>query len=156
MFSGKRLFWHYCLQLSFVYKTVSQISFNLFCLGDKRLLLDFIRKYGWFQGHNEHFPIYLDLRLKFQKTDTWFCRWKSTDNNDINILLSLENSCTIFLTKEKTWKCIFNINSESLQTHTEKKLWHSKTTIICYLMIYDVIYSLLVLIEKVAFSNKQL
>ena len=26
-------FWHYCLQLSFIYKTVTQISFNLFCLG---------------------------------------------------------------------------------------------------------------------------
>ena len=24
VYSGKRLFWHYCLQLSFVYKTVSQ------------------------------------------------------------------------------------------------------------------------------------
>ena len=30
IYSGKRLFWHYRLQLSFVYKTVSQISLNLF------------------------------------------------------------------------------------------------------------------------------
>ena len=34
---GKRSFWH-CLQLSFTYTTISQISFNLFCSGDKRLL----------------------------------------------------------------------------------------------------------------------
>ena len=34
--SGKHLFWHYCLQLSFVYKTVSQIYFNLFCSRHKR------------------------------------------------------------------------------------------------------------------------
>ena len=26
---GKCLFWHYCLELSLVYKTVSHISFNL-------------------------------------------------------------------------------------------------------------------------------
>ena len=25
---GKRLFWHYCLKLYFIYKAVSQISFN--------------------------------------------------------------------------------------------------------------------------------
>ena len=33
----KTLFWHYYLQLSFVCKTVSQISFKLFCSVDKRL-----------------------------------------------------------------------------------------------------------------------
>ena len=32
----QRLFWHYCLHLSSFYKTLSQISFNLFCSGDKR------------------------------------------------------------------------------------------------------------------------
>ena len=40
---------------SFVYKTVSQISFKLFFSGDKRLLSDFLREWGWFQGHNERF-----------------------------------------------------------------------------------------------------
>ena len=33
VYSGKHLFWHYYLQLSFVYKTMSQISFKLFCSG---------------------------------------------------------------------------------------------------------------------------
>ena len=56
---GKTFIWHYYLQLSFVYKTVSQISFKLFCSGDKRLLSEFLRKWGWFQGHNERFPKYL-------------------------------------------------------------------------------------------------
>ena len=79
VYSGKRLFWHYYLQLSFVYKTVSQISFKLFCSGDKRLLSEFLRKWGWFQEHNERFPKYLGLKLKFQKTETRFCKWKSTD-----------------------------------------------------------------------------
>ena len=59
VYSRKRSFRYYCLQLSFVYKTVSQISFNLFCSGDKRLLSEFFRKWGWFQGHNERFPKYL-------------------------------------------------------------------------------------------------
>ena len=31
------------IQLSFVYKTVSQISFNLFCSGDKRLLSELLQ-----------------------------------------------------------------------------------------------------------------
>ena len=99
---GKSLFWHYCLQLSFVCKTVSQISFNLFYSGDKRLLSEILRKWDWFQGHNECFPKYLGWKLKFQKTETWFCRWKSTDNNGIKIFLLLENPCIFLFAKEKT------------------------------------------------------
>ena len=44
------------LQLSLVYKTVYQISFNLLCSGNKRLLSQFLRKWGWLHKHNEHFP----------------------------------------------------------------------------------------------------
>ena len=40
-------------------QTVSQISFKLVCLVDKRLLSGFPRKWGWFQGLNECFPKYL-------------------------------------------------------------------------------------------------
>ena len=101
VYSGKRLLWHYYLQLSFVYKILSQISFKLFCSGDKRLLSEFLWKWGWFQGHDEGFPIHIGEKLKFQKTETRFCRWKSTDNNDINIFLSLKNRCTLLLAKEK-------------------------------------------------------
>ena len=123
VYSEERLYRHYCLQLSFVYKTVSQISFNLFCLGDKRLLSEFLRKWGWFQGHNERFPKYLGQKLKFQKTETRFCRWESTDNNNINFLLSMGNPFTSLLTKENTWKRIFNSNSELPQNRTQKKLY---------------------------------
>ena len=42
-----------------IFKTLSQISFKLFCSGDKRLLSEFFQKWGWFQGHNERFPKYL-------------------------------------------------------------------------------------------------
>ena len=103
---GKTLFWHYYLQLSFIYKTVSQISFT--------------------------FPQISWLKIKFQKTETRFCRWKSTANNDINIFLSLENRCTFLLAEEETWKRIFNTNSElSQQNCTGKQIAPSKTTINC-------------------------
>ena len=46
-------------QLSFVYKTMSQIYYKLFRFGDIRLLSEFLRKRGWFQGQNERFPKYL-------------------------------------------------------------------------------------------------
>ena len=55
----KTLFWINCLQLPFVCKTLSQISFKLLCSGDKRLLSEFLKKWGWFQGHSERFPKYL-------------------------------------------------------------------------------------------------
>ena len=53
----------------------------------------------------------------------------STDTNNINIFLSLENPCTFFLAKENTWKRIFNSNSELSQNRTEKQIMPSKTTI---------------------------
>ena len=62
-------------------------------------------------------PNILGKNWNFEKR---FCRWKSTDNNDINIL-PLKNSCTFFPAKEKTWKGIFNTNSELLQNCAEKK-----------------------------------
>ena len=141
VYSTKRLFWYYYLQLSFVYKTASQISFTLFCSGDKRLWSEFLRKWGLFQRHNERFPKYLAQKLKFQKTETQFCRWKSTDNNEINIFLSLENPFTFLLAKEKTWKRIFNTNSKLSQNRTEKQIMLFKTPVyclfndICYLVI---------------------
>ena len=87
---------------------MSQIFLDLLCLGDKRLLSEFLRKWGSFQGHNECFPKYLGYKLKFQKTETWFCRWKSTDKEN-NIFLSLESPCSFLLPKEKTWKGILTL-----------------------------------------------
>ena len=108
---------------------MSQISFNLFCSGDKRFLPEFLRKWVWFQGDNERFPKYLGWTSKFQKTETRFSRLNSTDNNDSNIFLSLENPCTFFLAKEKPWKRIFNTNSKLTQNGTEKQFMPSKTTV---------------------------
>ena len=58
-----------------------------------------------------------------------FCRWKSTDNKDINTFLSLENPCAFLLVKEKTWKLIFNTNSELSQNRTEKQIMPFKTAV---------------------------
>ena len=80
---------------------------------------------------------------KIQKTETRFWRWKSTDNNGINIVLSLENA---FLTLIMSYCKIVQKN----------KLCYPKQHKIGYLMIYDVIYSLFVLNKKLAFFNKQL
>ena len=124
---GKHLFWVYNLQLSFVYKTMSQISFNLFFLGDKRLLSEFLQKWGWFDELNERFPKHLGQKVKFQKL--WFCRWKSNDYKCIDIFLSLENPCTVLLAKEKTLKCVFNTTSELLQIRTEKQIMSFKATV---------------------------
>ena len=121
VYSGNYI-WRYYLQLFFVYKTVSELSFKLFCLGDKRLLSEFLIKWGRFQGHNKRFSKYLGWKVKFTKTDTRFCRQKITDNNDINIFLSLENLCNLFLAKERTWKRIFNANSELSQKCIEKDM----------------------------------
>ena len=78
---------------------------------------------------------YILAKIKFQKTETLFCCWKGADNGDINIFLSLKNPCTFLLAKEKTWKRIFNTNSELSQNRTEKQIMPFKTA----LMIYDVI-----------------
>ena len=115
------------LSFSAVFLIQNSVSnfFYFFSLG-RRLLSDFIRKWGLFHRHDVHFPKDFGSRLKFQKTETRFCRWKSNDYNEINVFLSLENPCTFLLAKEKTWKGIFNTNSELSQNRTEKETCCSK------------------------------
>ena len=100
VYSGKPLFWHYYLQLSFVYKTVSQTSFKLFCLGDKRLLSEFLGNEVDFRDIMNIFANILAKNQNFKKLRQ-FCRLKSLDNNDINIFLSLENSLPFCLQKKR-------------------------------------------------------
>ena len=77
--------------LRFLLSVKPCLRFLLDCSTNKRLLSEFLRKWGWFQGHYERFPKYLGKKLKFLRTETRFCRWKSTDNNDSDMFLSLEN-----------------------------------------------------------------
>ena len=58
------------------------------------------------------------------------------------IFRSLKNACTFLLVKEKTWKPIFNTNSELSQNRTEKQIIPCKITVHwlfndtwCYLFI---------------------
>ena len=85
------------------------------------------------------FPQIPWLKIKISKNwDTVL----GTDNNEINIFLSLKSPFTHLLAKEKAWKHIFNTNSELSQNRTEKQIMLSKTTvnllfndIWCYLVI---------------------
>ena len=94
--SGK----HCRLQLSFIYKIMSLISFSLFCLGDKRLSQIL---WGNEVGFKDmmYFPKGSGSILKIKKTETQFLMWKRNDYNDINIFLSLENCCTFCFRKTR-------------------------------------------------------
>ena len=57
--------------------------------------------------------------------------------------MSLENPCTFLIAKEKTWKRIFNTNSELSQNRTEKQIMLFKTTVKYWLFndIYMILFS---------------
>ena len=74
--------------------------------------------------------------MKFQKTQTQFCRWKSTDNNAINIFL---------LAEKRPENAFLTLIVNYRKTAQKNELCYPKQQQIGYLMIYDVIYSLLVL-----------
>ena len=117
----------FILTLSFsavlVCKSVSQICLVCFTQGFHQSSL------CWFHGHNQRFTKYLGQNLKFPKTETRFCRWKSNDYNDSNIFLTLENRCTFMLVKQKAWKNIFNTDSKLSEDLTQKQIMIFKTTV---------------------------
>ena len=96
-------------------------------------------------------------KLKFEKNETFFCRWSSTDNIYMNIFVLLENACTFLLAKERTWKCIVKTNSELSQNCTERQIMLFKTTVNC---LFNDIWCYLVIIAcfdwKIGVFNKQL
>ena len=78
------------------------------------------------------------------------------------ITMTLISSChwnpfKFLLPKEKTWKRIFNTDSELSLNRTEKQFMPFKTTVNWLFgdIWLVVIYSLIVLIEKSTFFNKQ-
>ena len=100
-------------------------------------------------------PNILAKSWNFQKLRHGFVDEIALKKNDINMFLLLENVCTFLLAKEKTWKCIFNTNSELSQNHTEKQIMVSDTKInwffndLCYLFIAYFDWNNGVLQEKV-------
>ena len=118
VYPGRPLFWHYYLQLSFVYSCPC-LRFLLNCF--VRVIKGFHQSF--LQNEVDFREIQTFSQISCQKTETRFCRWKSTDN-DINIFLSLENT-----EKKKTWKRIFTTNSELSQNRTQKQIIRFKTII---------------------------
>ena len=122
--------------------SMSQISFNLFCSGDNKLLSEFLRNWVWFHKHNERFPNILAKNWNFKKLRHGFVDERTLITTTL-IYFCLSKTLVPFLrAKEKTWKRIFNTNSELSQNRTEKQIMPFKTTvnwlftdIWCYLVI---------------------
>ena len=126
VYSGKRLFWHYYLPLSFVHKTVSQISLNLFWLGDKRLLLKDkmnVSPNVLAQKVSRHCFVGKMTMIRMALTSS--CYWK-------NLVLSC-------LEKKIVQNAFLPLTVNYCKIPQKNKLFHSKQHQIGYLMIYDVI-----------------
>ena len=152
---GTRYIWRKIIVFSCHLSTRACLRFLLIC---------FAREIKGFQSSLGNKVDFWDIINISLKNIGGFNGWKSTDSNDVNIFLSLENpvllnflkNLNFLLAKGKTWKRICNINSELLQNRTEKQIMPSKTTIKWLYYHKLVIKSLLVLIEKLVFFNKQL
>ena len=67
--------------------------------------------------------------------------------------MSLQNLCIFLLAKKKTWKCIFNNNSELWQNRTKKQIMPSKTTV--NWLFNDICYSFIACFDwKIAVSQQ--
>ena len=125
VYSWKHLFWHHRLQLSFVYKNMSQIYFKLFCSGDQRLLLDFFRKICWIHIHDVRFPKNLGSAVKFKKLWYDFVD-KKNDCNGINISLSLESPLPFCLRKKIPEKAFLTLKVNFRKIIEKNNLCHPK------------------------------
>ena len=112
LYSGKRLFWHYCLQLSFVYKTMSQISFNLFCSGDKKFYQSSLGNKVDLKDIKNVFRNIFAKNWNSKKLKHGFVDERAMMTYKINKFLSLEKPCNFLLAKEKAWKRIVSTDSE--------------------------------------------
>ena len=124
--SGKRLFWHYYLQLSFVYKIMFQISFNLFCSGDKRLLSEFLRKWGWFQEHNEHFPKFIGYKEKLRKKRHGFVDARAPLTTTLLSSCHWKTLVPFFLRKKRPEKVFLTLTVNYRKIAQKNKLCHLK------------------------------
>ena len=85
---------------------VSDFFYKLFCLGDKMHLSEFLMKRGWFQGHNIS-PYILAKNENLKKLRFDFVDERALITTTWISPLSLENSCTFLLAKEKDLKIHF-------------------------------------------------
>ena len=89
-------------------------------MGNKSLLSEFLRKWGGFEGHNETFPKKILAKNQNLKKQRHGFAYERT-----LITTALISSChreTIVTLYQKSWKRIFNTNSELSQNRTEYKI----------------------------------
>ena len=108
---------------------MSQISFNLFFLEDKRLLSEFFRKCNWFHGHHECLPKYLGWKLNFKKLRHGFVDKRATITTKVTSACHWETLAAFWLQKKRPEKAFFNTNSGLSQVRTEKQIMSFKTTL---------------------------
>ena len=112
IFGKTFLCWHNYIQLSFVYKTVSQISFKLFCLAVKRLLSGFrevMRLISVDQAKTELITTFLgrNCRMDFMKGA---CLQIQKSANIINVAGAFRrNGVKEISSGVKKWRTIFSI-----------------------------------------------
>ena len=118
--------------------SMSQISFNLFCSGDKKLLSEFLRKWVWFHEHNERFPNILAKNWNFKKlrhcfvdeiamiitTLTISCYWKTL----VPFCLRKKRPENAFLTQTVNYRKILQKTNYTIQNN-------SKLAIYWYMML---------------------
>ena len=121
----KHLLKHYHLQLSVIYKNMSQISFNLFWLGNKGFYQSYLRNEVDFANIMNVSPNILSKSQNFKKLRHSFVdKWTMSTT-------TLTSSChwetlVPFCLKNKIPESTFLTNSEFLKNRTEKILCHSK------------------------------
>ena len=84
--------------------------------------------------------------------------YQSSLENEVDFT-NIMNVSPYILAKNRSFKKlrhVFNTNSKLSQNRTEKQIMPFKATVNWLLVIYDVIYSLVVLTEKLSFFKKQL
>ena len=138
-YSGKLLFWHYYLQLSFTHNQHLSFLLNSFAREIKEFYQGPLGNEVDFTGHNLS-PNVLVKNQNLKKLKQGFV------DEEALITTTLISSChwktveSFYL--RKTWNRIFNTNSELSQNRIEKQIMLCKTTvnwlfndIWCYLVI---------------------
>ena len=95
--------------------------FTLFCWRDKRFLSEFLKKWGWFQGHNG----IVSPNILPENENVKNLRHGFKDQIAM-IKTTLISSCHckthILFCLQKTWKRVFNNNNELSQDRAEKQI----------------------------------
>ena len=138
-----------------VFSRLSLISFNLFFSGDKRLLSEFLREWGWFHGHNERFPKYLGYKLKFQKSETPFADERATITRTWTF--SCHWKILFCLRKKRPENAFVTLTVNYRKIVQKNNLCHSKqpsVIVIYYSVLYcTILFCTILSLSNILFSN---